>query len=198
MSLKKIHIFLSLSIFLLACSSNPKTSFYQLKEIDGIEAGDKENHSKSHTLVISSLKFPEYLDQPQIIIRTSDIKFQLSENHHWAEPLENEFIGVFMGNINNRIYPNQIIKFEQLEGNKPIIYLSIEVLRFDVNAEQQAVLSVKWMNWKDKNHRPIKWLTKNFKVAVKDNSYESKVVAQSKTIALFSDYMVKLLITDSQ
>ncbi len=188
MPLKRTLLFLSLATVILACSSSPKTSFYQLKPINTSKIEQQKLNLKAFSILISPIKFPEYLDYPQIVIRKSDFKFQLSENHHWAEPLENEFTRVLIANINNRIAPNQVFEFSQSKANQAEIHLSIEVLQLDANTAKQAILVVKWASRKGES---IKWATKTFKTAVKSNSYESKVKAQSLVIALFSDYLVK-------
>lgn len=189
MLLKKTLVFISLATIILACNSSPKISFYQLKPIKPNKTDQHKLNLKAFSILINPIKFPGYLDHPQIVSRKSDFKFQLSENHHWAEPLKNEFTRILITNINNRITPNQVLEFPQSQADKQTsIHLSIEVLQLDVNTANQAILVVKWGSRKGES---IKWATKTFKTAVKGNSYESKVKAQSLVIALFSDYLEK-------
>jgi len=188
MKFKKIHILISLSFFVIACSSPVKTSFYQLKAIETAETYHNKLQSKLISIQLNPIKFPEYLDHPQIVIRNNDYKLQLSENHHWAEPLENEFTRIFIDNFNKRIAPNHILNYSELKNIKTNIQLSIEVLQLDVSSSEQAVLSVKWGVLKSKN---TQWFSKDFSIPVENNSYEAKVEAQSQLIALLSDYIIK-------
>jgi len=188
MKFKKIHILISLSFFAIACSSPIKTSFYQLKTIETAEIYRNKLQSKQIRIQLNPIKFPEYLDHPQIVIRNNAYKLQLSENHHWAEPLENEFTRIFIDNFNRRIAPNHILGYSELKNIKANIQLSIKVLQLDVSSSEQAVLSVKWGVLNSKN---TQWFSKNFSIPVENNSYEAKVEAQSQLIALLSDYIIK-------
>lgn len=187
MQLKKVFLYISLSFLLSACSSQQPTSFYLLKTIDSnIAASDF--HTKSITVLVNPIKFPEYLDRPQMITRDSHYKLQLSEKHRWAEPLKNEFTRVFIANLNNRIFPSHALIYSELNGVQPEIQLSIEVLQLDINTDNQAVLSVKWVSKVGNN---IKRFTKKFSIPIKDKSYESRIEAQSRAIAIFTDYVVE-------
>lgn len=187
MPLKKILLYISLSFLLSACSSHQPTSFYLLKAIDSnIEVSDSQ--TKDIIVLVNPIKFPEYLDRPQMIIRDSDYKLQLSEKHRWAEPLKNEFTRVLIANLNNRIYPSHALAYSELNGAQAEIQLSIEVLQLDVNTDNQAVLSIKWASKNDKN---IKRFTKRFNIPIKDKSYESRIEAQSQAIAIFTDHVVE-------
>ncbi len=188
MKFKKTHLLISLFFFAIACSSTVKTSFYQLQTIETAEIYHNKLQSKEIRIQLNQIKFPEYLDHPQIVIRKNDYKLQLSENHHWAEPLENEFSRIFIANFNRRIAPNHILGYSELKNIKANIQLSIEVLQLDVDNNKQAVLAVRWGLLTAKN---IQWFSKKFNVPVEDNSYESKVEAQSQLIALLSDYIIK-------
>jgi len=193
MAFKKTYLLLSLCIFLVACSSNPTVSFYQLKFIDTENNNLAVPNTKNLTILIHSVKFPEYLDQPQIVIRESAYKLKLSENQYWAEPLENEFTRVFTENLNSRITPNHAVKYSELHGDKADIHLSIKVLQLDVNLEGEATLSVKWAYWPEGNIQNITRLKNTYQVPIKYNNYESKVEAQSQAIAIFSRAVAETL-----
>lgn len=63
----QIKLIVSLFLFLVACSSTPVTSFYQLRSIQG-DLFDS-TQAKNKTILVSKIKFPEYLDHPQIVSR---------------------------------------------------------------------------------------------------------------------------------
>jgi len=193
MKLKKILIPLYLSSLLVACSSHQATSFYQLKPTESINPAQKQSLAKPITILVMPIKFPEYLDRPQILIRDNDFKLKLSENHRWAEPLKNEFKRVLLENLNNRIFPSTALVYSELNGLEPDISVSIEVLQLDVNTDNQATLSVKWAYWIAKNTQKTIRLRNKYTVTVKNKDYQSRVEAQSQAITLFTDELLNTL-----
>jgi len=193
MKVLNINLIISLSLFLVACSSSPVTSFYQLRPIEA--AVPYSSQAKNLTLLINKIKFPEYLDRPQIVTRKSDYKLQLNENHHWAEPLKNEFTQVFIENINTRMGSKQSVMLLKQSNRIADISVNIEVLQLDVNTDNLAVLTVKWSYWGNtKVLLNPKTEIKSFEFKSKNNTQESKVEAQSQTIAAFSEYLIDSLL----
>lgn len=193
MKLNTVLIPLYLSFFLVACSSHQPTSFYQLKAINTVTPSQKQSASEATTVLVMPIKFPEYLDRPQMVIRDNDFKLQLSENHRWAEPLKNEFSRVLLENLNNRLAPASALVYSELNGIQPNISVTIEVLQLDVNIDNQATLSVKWSYWIGNNTQKTTRLSKTFTVAVNNKNYQSRVEAQSQAITLYADELVKTI-----
>lgn len=193
MSLKKILLYLALPFLLIACSSSSSTQFYLLKAINPENIEVNKPRSKNLKVLVNPIKFPEYLDRPQMVIRDSSYKLKLSENHRWAEPLNNEFTRVLVKNLSIRIAPNHVLEYSELNGSQPDIHLSIKVLRLDVNADDQAILSVKWAYWLG-NNAAINRFSNEYSIPIKNNTYDSKVEAQSQAIALFTDELAKKLL----
>jgi len=191
----KLLLPINLAFLLVACSSHQPTSFYQLKAMETADIEANKLQAEETTVLINPIKFPEYLDRPQLIIRDNDYKLQLSENHRWAEPLKNEFFRVLMENINNRLAPGHAVNYSELNSVNPAIHVSIEVLQLDVSIDNQAVLSVKWILNKDKT---IKRYKHQYTIAVTNKNYQSRVEAQSKTVSLFADQLVKTMATFQQ
>ncbi len=128
-----------------------------------------------------------------MVTRDNPYKLKLSENHRWAEPLSNEFSRVLIKNLSNRIAPNHVVEYSELNGAQPVIHLSIKVLRLDVNTDDQAILSVKWAYWTGKD-ATIKRFNNEYSVLIKNKTYESRVEAQSQAIALSTDYLAEKLL----
>lgn len=71
--------------------------------------------------------------------------------------------------------------------------MNIEVIQLDVNTDNQAVLKVKWQYWPNQTLKPITEI-KNFTYNAKHKTQESKVEAQSQTIAAFSEHVINSLL----
>jgi len=190
MKFKTMLLKTSLILFLAACSSHQTTSFYQLKAIETETTEHNAPPPNPITILVNPIRFPEYLDRPQIVTRNNKYKLQLSDNHHWAEPLKNEFHRVFLKNLNHRIHPSHAVIYSDLNKVQPNIHLSIEVLQFDTNSQDLAILSVKWAYWLNDKVKHIKRQAKEYRLPIKNKHYESRIEAQSQAIVLFTDDLI--------
>ncbi len=187
--LKKQILLFFLIINVLSCTSYQQTTYYLLSAIKPppsiLEV--KSNHTLMRILV-KNIKFPDYLDRPQMILRDNEYKLELSEYHRWAEPLKDDFTRVFIENLNTRITPNIASNYAGLKGVKPSHKLSVEVLRMDVNTQHQVILITKWSLFSEKNNDlAITQHKSAYNILVNNKSHESAVEAQSKAIAMLAD-----------
>ncbi len=192
MKIKNRILIIGLPLILVACSTTQPSKFYLLSSMETSQRY-KEPQLGQYAILVKPIKFPEYLDRPQMVLRENDYKLQFNEFHRWAEPLKDNFIRVFMENLNSRIAPANALFFSELGGIQPNYQLAIEVFRLDVNADNQAVLSVKWALLTGKNNQHIKTQSKEYSIPFKDNSYLSGVEAQSKAISQFTDQIADYL-----
>ncbi len=184
-------------LLIVACTSNNSATFYLLKPIPSSNLNLIQNNDAAAKIMVlvKLVNFPEYLDQPQMVIRENDYKLQINEDHRWAEPIKNDFTRVFVKNLDSRIAPSSARIFSKLDGSKPDYQLSIEVFQMDVNMEDEAVLKTEWSLSTGKK---AKWVTRQsseYKVTINDNSFESGVEAQSKAIGLLADQIAEYLRT---
>jgi len=194
MSLKNRILFFLSVLFLEACTSTQPTTFYLLKTLPPSQNEQKESGNIAFNIFIKPVKFPEYLDRPQMVYRESEYTLLLSEYNRWAAPLKENFTQVFIENLNARITPGHAMVYSDLDKIKPNYQLSIEVLRMDVDLKNQAVLKVKWTLMAGNNTQWIQRLHNEYSIPiVSDKFYESGVEAQSKAIALFADNVAEIL-----
>ncbi len=190
-------IIISLILVIVACTSNNSATFYLLKAIpsDNLKLAQNKNSMEKITVLVKLLNFPEYLDQPQMIIRENDYKLQINEDHRWAEPIKNDFTRVFVKNLDSRITPNDARVYSKLDGSKPDYQLSIEVFQMDVNMNDEAVLKTEWSLSTGKKAKLVTRQNNEYIVPIKNNSFESGVEAQSKAIGLLADQIAETIRT---
>ena len=190
-------IIINLILVIVACTSNNSATFYLLKAIpsDNLKLAQNKNSMEKITVLVKLLNFPEYLDQPQMIIRENDYKLQINEDHRWAEPIKNDFTRVFVKNLDSRITPNDARVYSKLDGSKPDYQLSIEVFQMDVNMNDEAVLKTEWSLSTGKKAKLVTRQNNEYIVPIKNNSFESGVEAQSKAIGLLADQIAETIRT---
>ena len=91
------------------------------------------------------------------------------------------------------LFIQDAVVYSELDGIEPNYQLSIEVLRMDVNTNDQAVLRVKWLLLAGKNDKRIKRQNNEYSIPIDDESFESGVEAQSIAIAQFADRVAETL-----
>jgi uncharacterized lipoprotein YmbA len=193
----KWGIIINLTLVIVACTSSNTATFYLLKPIPSSNSKLVQNNSATTkiTVLVKLVSFPQYLDQPQMVIRKNDYKLQINEDHRWAEPIVNDFTHVFVKNLDSRIAPSDARVYSRLDGVKPDYQLSIEVFQMDVNMDDEAVLKAEWSLSTGKKAKLITRQSSECKVTIKDNSFESGVEAQSKAIGLLADQIAQTIRT---
>lgn len=197
MNFIKAILFVSLSLLLVACTSNHRITFYLLRAIEPVHFAPHQDNSQltGITVLVKPAIFPEYLDRPQMVVRESQYKHQILEQHRWAESLKYDFTRVFTENLDTRIVSGSASVYSKIDKSKPDYQLSIEVLQMDVNMNDQAVLRVDWSLLTGKKAKLIKRQNSKFSLPVENNSHESGVEAQSKAIALLADEIAESIRT---
>ncbi len=180
----KGSLIVSFILLLMACTSTQKTTFYLLKAIPDTDL--KISSITGVTILVQQPTLPEYLDQPQMVLRENDYKLQMNEDHRWAEPIKSNFTRVFVEDLDARVAPSNASVFSELGGLNPNYQLTIKVLQMDVNMDDKAVLKIEWALYNGKKERLIKRQKSNYTLPVDNKSYESGVEAQSKAIALLA------------
>ena len=91
------------------------------------------------------LKFyPGYLDRQEIVVRSGQNRFEVSEIDLWAEPLEENFSRVLSENLALLLNTDLIIVYPWSPANRPRYHVEIEVLRFEANSEHNGQLFARW------------------------------------------------------
>lgn len=102
------------------------------------------NNPEKMFLGIGPIKFPGYLDRQEIVVRSAQNRFEVSENDRWAEPLEENFARVLSENLAVLLYTDLITVYPWSLTNRPRYQVEIEVLRFEANSQRNAQLFARW------------------------------------------------------
>ena len=133
-------------------------------------------------LGIGPIKFPGYLDRQQFVTRISQNRFAVAENDRWAEPLEENFSRVLSQNLSILLQTDRMIAYPWERSQQPTYQVQMEVLRFELNAEQVVEL---WARWSimDSAKKTISLRESYLTQPARDKSTEASVAALSETVA---------------
>jgi uncharacterized lipoprotein YmbA len=96
------------------------------------------------SLGIGPIKLPGYLDRQEIVTRSGQNRFDISEYDRWAEPLDENFARVLAQNLSALLRAERISVYPWPLHKRPNYQVEIEVLRFEANAAQDVRLDARW------------------------------------------------------
>jgi len=116
-----------------------------LTSVAAVSASDRPMHGENGTsLAVGPIEFPEYLDRPQIVTRTSPHRIELAEFDRWAEPLRQRFPRVLAENL-AALLETQRVTVAPWKGPRPIdLRVSVDVVRFDGTPGGDVLLIARW------------------------------------------------------
>jgi uncharacterized lipoprotein YmbA len=147
-----------------------------------MEEGKHSGAAEKMLLGIGPIKFPGYLDRQEIVTRSAQNRFDVSENDRWAEPLEENFARVLAQNLAGLLGTDRIIFFPWPRDKKPLVLITIEVLSFEANSAREAQLSARWSVMDGSNKKPPNLKVSRLVRPAKDQSTDGAVAALSESL----------------
>ncbi|WP_051328780.1 PqiC family protein [Geminicoccus roseus] len=124
-----------------ACSSTAPTRYYQMIPVAEPSHGTEP---PTRLLAIAPIRFPEYLDRPQIVTRADATRISVAEFDQWSEPLGGMFADVLVENFRRKLGGEHVMVLPDDRAFDPTMELDLNVLRFDVDAAGQITLDTRW------------------------------------------------------
>jgi uncharacterized lipoprotein YmbA len=137
----RFGIMLAIGLSMAGCATSTPTRYYQM-----VPVVDPNVVAKSPTrlLAVDQVGFPEYLDRPGIVTRTTDTGIAVADFDQWSEPLPGMFSDVLVENLRRTLGGEHVVVIPNDRGFSPSMELDVNVLRFDVDAAGRIVLDARW------------------------------------------------------
>jgi uncharacterized protein len=139
-----------IALLLAGCgtfSPRPDPSrFFTLSSLPQVEQATLKNSTKPDRMFlgIGPIKFPSYLDRQEMVVRSAQNRFDVSEHDRWAEPLQENFSRVLSENLALLLDTDLIIIYPWSPANRPRYNVEIDVLRLEANSERNGQLFARW------------------------------------------------------
>ena len=134
-----------LAAFFGGCARSKPTRFYILTSSPRSELAQREQASTEQLVIgIGPVKFPEYLDRPQIVSRTSGNRLNLAEFDRWAEPLGESFARTLTENLSGLLATERVVLLPWKGGGAADYRITMEVIRFDGRPGGEVSLIARW------------------------------------------------------
>jgi len=158
--------------------SNKPVQFYRLNAgtalVDTIQIAESPNQA---VIGLGPIRIPDYLNRPQMVVAISDNQYQLSEEHRWAERLDQNISLALTKFLPSQLGSNRIVRYPWAQRQVVDYQVSIDIIEFHIDALGQSRLTAQWLikrkDQPDLNRRFA------YQVSASTSDYEVMVNAQS-------------------
>lgn len=185
--LKSRNLTLAILFMIGGCTATPPLKFYTLSPM-AAQANQilAANNTQPLSVAIAQIKFPDFLDRPQIVTRSSPNTLKISETHRWGGNLFSNFLQVFGENLSTLLGTDRIFYPRQAKVF-PIDYrVTLNVKAFEGELGKEVVLDVDWVVIDQRRKDVAIMQNSTIRELTKGQDYEALVSAQSRALTMLS------------
>lgn len=135
-----------LTLLLSGCMRESKpVQFYMLNADSGFAGKARlPVMTQGPVIGLGPVRIPEYLNRPQMIVAISENQYRLSEDHRWAERLDQNISLALFKALPGQLGTDQIVRYPWPQRQAIDYQVGIDILEFNVNASGQSRLIAQW------------------------------------------------------
>jgi uncharacterized lipoprotein YmbA len=193
-----VTLALSLMIFAGCRGTSENARFYKLSAILSSDEATQPA-GQGVAIGIGPIKFPDHLDRPEIVTRTSRNALEIGDFDRWAGSLREDFSRVLTENLSILLSTDFVFVFPWGK-TIPIEYqVKVEVSRFDGELGKSATLIARWTVFESGEKKELKAIRRSsITKPAEGKSYEAMVAALSSTVEQLSQEIAETIKTLSQ
>ena len=158
--------------------SNKPVQFYRLNAgtamVDTIQVPESTHQA---VIGLGPIRIPDYLNRPQMVMAISENQYQLSEEHRWAERLDQNISLALTKFLPSQLGANRIVRYPWAQRQVVDYQVSIDIIEFHIDALGQSRLTALWLI--KRKDQPDLSRRFDYKVFASTTDYELMVNAQS-------------------
>jgi uncharacterized protein len=129
---------------------------------------------------------PEYLDRPEIVVRTSDNTLELTQGDRWGQRLPGDITRVIAENLRG-LLPSDNVFILPLRRREPVaMTVAVDITSFERDASGNAVLNAYWTVLDGQTEAERAGARARYTEAVEGEGVEAIVTAMNRTLAALS------------
>jgi hypothetical protein len=135
-----------LTVLLSGCIRDSRPMhFYMLNADSGVADTVRVSAAGQGPVIgLGPIRIPEYLNRPQMIVAIADNQYRLSEDHRWAEPLDQNISLALFKALPRQLGTDRIVRFPWSQRQVIDYQVGIDILEFNVDANGQSRLIAQW------------------------------------------------------
>jgi uncharacterized lipoprotein YmbA len=182
-----LMVLLPLAALLLGgCVRSPEPKFYTLTPVQDQSSG-RRSHPVEHAVIgIGPVKLADYLDQSQIVTRTSNNQVEKAEFDRWVGSFKDNFINVLADDLGFLLSDQQIHLYPWRTSVALDYQVTLNVIRCDGRLGDAAWLETRWSIFKGPGKKLLKTSQSNIREPVTGADYGDLVAAQSRALTKLS------------
>ena len=165
------------------CASSPASRFYTLSSLSGpVKAKAEQSLSQGPTIGVGPIRFPDYLDRPGIVTRSSGNTIEIAEFDLWAGSLKDDFIRVLAEDLSILLETEKMVLYPYI-GVVPIDFrIGMNLNRFEGAPGDRVVLGATWVVLQGPDKKEGIVQKSEITEPVSGSDYQSLVAAQSRAV----------------
>lgn len=176
------HAVVALSV-LTGCATTPPSRFYVLRPVADTIVQPAES---APSIGVGPLELPNYLDRPEIAVRSGTYELAYSQTHRWAETLRDNVTGVLAENLARLVPTDQVARFPWGRTTRVDFQVVVEISQFDADKNGAVVLFATWKLYRGENRDIVTEKKSVFNETCQPNNYTEIAAAQSRALAALS------------
>lgn len=126
----------------LGVGDSKTTSYFVLSSLQDTQAF--KSSRPGLTVGVGPLEMAPYLDRNTLVTKSSTNELTFSEFKRWAEPLDEGILRVVTENLSILLGTHKVHAFPWRHHGDMTYRLKLDIQRFEVTANQQALVSARW------------------------------------------------------
>lgn len=167
---------------LTGCAGSESVRYYVLS---ATPAGPSGAAVRDIPVGVGPVEFPEYLDRPQIMTRTSQNELSMADFDRWAESLKDNTIRVLAENLATLLPSQRVVTYPWKRATPVDYQVTVQVSRFDRLEQGESVLAVRWRVL-DGGGGELLSRTSTYRETPSGPDYPATVAAMNRNLEAFS------------
>jgi uncharacterized protein len=183
-------------LFVLGCASSPPTRFYTLSSLQAGGSERRESTSNQGLVIgVGPIKFPAYLDRPEIVTRSSSNKITLSEFDVWAGSFEEDFSRALAENLSVLLSTESVTVYPRIHPGFANYQIGVDVIGFDGPLGGDVSLIARWAIFEGKERKLVSVHKSTIVEPSGGKGYEAMVAADSRALEKLSREIAEVIKT---
>lgn len=178
-------VLLLVCLTLDGCATAP-SSFYTLSSTLPAAERSASLSDKGLAVGIGPVRFPVFLDRPQIVSRTGENRLLVDEFHRWGGSLDDDFLRVLGENLAQLLGTSRIL-VEPAEAHYALDYRVVaDVLSFEGEPGGDAVFRIRWGVLDASMEQAVIVRENTYRSRAANETPEAMIAALSEALSVFS------------
>ena len=142
--------------------------------------------SRGPVVGVEQANIPEYLDRPEIVVRTSANSLELTRGDRWGQRLQGDITRVVADNLRG-LLPSDNVFVLPLRRREPVaVTVAVDVTSFERDASGAVVLNAYWSVLDGQTEAERAGARARYSEPVEGEGVEATVAAMNRTLAALS------------